>query len=183
MGAHAAEIVVDWGHAMTDHIKNAMWWINAGAKRTLIFAQAIGVMLLALLIMMAFESRLPPVEALPTAPMTVHAGDWNTLLIPVRRDMSRRCSISYEVILIDSVGVRFPMIGGDSTPDSIQEMEARHPGVIPLGVFIPPLKHPWRGGISEGPAELLITRTSACNPLQELIPIRSRSSIALLILP
>jgi hypothetical protein len=183
MGTHAAEVVAEWGHSLTDQIKSALWWINALANRTLILAQTVGVLLLALLIMMALESRAPPVVALPVSQMDVQAGEWATLNIPVRRDMTRQCSIRYEIVLIDSGGVHFPMIGGEATADGIRAMEDRNPGMIRLGVSIPPMKRPGKDGISEGPAALLITRSSSCNPLQDAFPIRSQSSTPLYILP
>lgn len=169
---------------MTDAIKSAACWINFLAARTLLFAQTMGVLMLALLIAMAIETRDPPLVLVPTAPVAVTAGEWAEIRIPLQRDMTRRCSVTYQPVLIDADGSRFPMPGGAETADGITALEARSPGLVKLMLLIPPIRLPGvRDGVDTGPAELRITRTFSCNPLQDLIPIRAHTSTALYVLP
>lgn len=168
---------------MTDAIKTAAGWVNFMAKRTLLFAQVVGVLLLSIFVAMALETRAPPFEILPHPPIEVQAGQWAELRIPVSHDRSRRCSVHYSRKLIDSDGSRFDLPGGAETADGSRRNEGKVPGVMKLMIQIPPLKVDGTPGIDHGVATLTVTRAWVCNPLQELWPIRADTVTQLYVLP
>lgn len=181
MGAAVFENMATW--TMTEALKSLGYWLNLAARRTLLFAQIVGALLLAIFVAMVFETREPPFEILPHAPIAVQAGQWAEVRLQVRRDMTRRCTVSYSRTLIDADGSRFDLPGGNETTSGVMRNHTRTPGVLPLMVLMPPLKEPGRHGIDPGPAVLKVTRAWACNPVQELWPIRADTVTQLYVLP
>ena len=128
--------------------------------------------------------RAPPFEILPHLPIKVHAGEWAQLVVPVRRDVSRNCSASWDRYIFpsqrgNSVNGRFDLGSGSMGPDGIRDLQERLPNQLAINVLIPPLAGPGRAGITEGPAEFISELEYVCNPTHRLKPIQVRTTIHL----
>ena len=161
-------------------------WFSAltfAVGRILLLFQLLGIGVLLLIGAMALETRDPPFDILPHQATRAQAGQWVELDLPVRRDLGRKCSVTYTRVLVDSDGSRFDLAGGGETPDGIRRIEAKNPGRLRLMLLMPPPKVDGRSGIDPGSADLITHREYVCNPVHKLWPIRSTTVARLYVQP
>ena len=152
--------------------------------KIILFVQILGLGLIAMIVVAALETReMPFVLTVPEKPIPVHAGQWAELTFPVKRDMTRRCSMTYERTLMDRDGTRWPPTVGGESAEGIEHLHKTSPDALKYQVPIPPLKNGDNAGIDPGPAWLIVNREYVCNPVQRYFPLRSTSIIPLEVLP
>ncbi len=131
---------------------------------------------------MLFANRAPPLVGLPHDPITVTAGQWAEISVPVMRDLSRRCSVTYTRRVVDSDGSKFDLPSGGESPDSIRHNETQSPGRMRVMVLIPPARTVGSLGIDAGPGKIITTRHWVCNPAQAIWPIEQTAQTPIYVL-
>jgi hypothetical protein len=126
----------------------------------------------AMFVMMLLANRTPPLQALPHEPISVRPGEWSEVSVPVTRDLSRRCSVTYSRRVVDSDGSKFDLPGGGESAESIRNLSQVSAGQMRLMVLMPPARAASAIGIDFGPGQLITTRSWVCNPAQAIWPIQ-----------
>ena len=125
--------------------------------------------------------REPPFVIPSLHPVTVKAGEWAMIDVPVQRDLSRHCDATYSRYLFDSSGARFDLSAQQEASDAmIREMDAAAPGRLHLKVLIPDAGPK---GMELGPAYLVTSLSYACNAVHSLWPIKVKTVIPLQVVP
>jgi hypothetical protein len=152
-------------------------------QRFLWLAQGVIAICVGMLGYMALD-RVPPFVLLPHAPIVVHAGEWAILDVPVRRDFSRHCDVTYSRYIYDSPPSRFDLVAGaEMSDEDIRDMDRRTPGRLVIKTLIPPLEVEGHPGIALGPADLVTSLSYVCNKAHILAPIRMTTRIPLIVVP
>lgn len=116
-------------------------------------------------------NRTPPISWPADLNIELHAGEWNEIILPVRRDLSRHCEATSSWTLRDADGSRFVLAAQIAVSDAdIRDMEANYPGQIKRMVLIPPMTGVYKG-IDPGPGALTNTLVYRCNFTQAIWPI------------
>ena len=127
--------------------------------------------------------REPPFIMLPHNPVHVTAGEWAHIVVPVKRDMTRNCSVTFDrFIFPDGAKGRFDLGSGAMSYEGIRDLEKRCPGCLPVDILIPPPLNAKGVGIpTENGASFVTELSYACNPTHAIKPIPVRSVIRLYI--
>lgn len=108
----------------------------------------------------------PPFALLEYSAKAARPGEMTVVDAKVRRELHRRCSVTFSRVFFDSVGARFELT------DGVQMMNA-----LALDAFnkISPerllLKFPIPEGASPGPGSVMTTLDYVCNPVHQWHPI------------
>ena len=124
-----------------------------------------------------FTDREPPFAVLSVEPAAAKPGEFVTIRAKVRRDIQRKCSVSFSSAILDSHGTRVQDFGTvHFTAEMVEEMERRNPGKLAVRIQVPP-------GMSPGPAALVIPREYVCNRTHVLLPIPVMDTMHFTVLP
>jgi hypothetical protein len=129
--------------------------------------------------------REEPFTMLPHDRITVKAGQYAAIDVPVRRDLSRHCDATLDRYLYDSSEHRSVLDTDAFLSDAtIREQEALAPGRLKIRIPIPPIKSPeYRGGVNPGPARMMSEVSYSCSKGHRLWPITMRTEVLLYIVP
>lgn len=99
------------------------------------------------------------------APPT-HRGDTAVIKIGVKRDLARKCSVTYSRMFIDSKGSTFDLTDGVRMlgAAALDELNRHNPDGLTLRVKIPE-------AAESGRAVVLTSLEYVCNPLHQVYPI------------
>jgi hypothetical protein len=119
----------------------------------------------------------PPFETISYVSTPVKPGGVARFEAIVKRDLSRRCSVTFSRHAFDSTGLRLDLVPATSmTADALEGLERATPGRLRVAVGIPPFAAP-------GPARLVIPLSYVCNPWQAIRPIEMVMEMSFEILP
>lgn len=109
---------------------------------------------------------MPPFAVLGYTARPAHAGDMTLIEADVRRDLERRCSVTFSRVFFDSVGTRFELTDGAQTMNALA-LEAFNK-ISPDRLL---LKFPIPKGASAGTGSVMTTLDYVCNPMHQFHPI------------
>lgn len=138
----------------------------------LLFAVALGQVL-----MWGLDRRAPfeldSYTANPARP-----GDAAIIRASVRRDLSRRCSVTYSRMFFDASGARFDVTMGAQlmNAQALDDLNRRSPDALVLSVTVPPLAAPGMG-------QLVSVLDYVCNPMHQLYPVAVLMTMDVEVLP
>lgn len=107
----------------------------------------------------------PPFEMLSATTNKPRAGEILRADVLVRRDLSRKCSVTFSRHIFDSSNTRIDITPSTVMPaPALEQLEAAKPGHLRLAVELPQYIQP-------GPARLVTPLAYACNAWHTLRPI------------
>lgn len=94
------------------------------------------------------------------------AGDTVIVRAQVRRDLARRCSVTYSRVFFDSAGSRFDLTTGAQmmNADALDDLNRRTPDSLVISVTVPPKAAPGKGA-------LVTALDYVCNPVHQMYPV------------
>ena len=110
--------------------------------------------------------REPPFTVVSSVSFPAKAGEVAAIRSVVKRDLDRKCSVTYSRMFIDSKGVAWDLTEGVRlmTASALNELDKRNPDSLVVKVTIPRES-------SEGIGSLLTVLEYTCNPVHQLYPI------------
>ena len=154
------------------------WVANFSHALMVLAALAVGSILLTAL------DRRPPFRLIPTDPVTIRAGSFVSLSVPVWRDKSRSCDATYSRYLFDARGYRVDLGDAKASAETIRKLEAESPGRMLIKFPVPPI-HSSKddGGVVAGPGSVDADIEYVCWKGHYLWPISVRTSVPVVIVP
>lgn len=122
--------------------------------------------------------RTPPFEMLSYNALPARAGDNSIIKLDVRRDLARKCSVTYSRMFFDAKGARFEVTSGQQVMSAaaIEESNKRAPNTLRLSIMVPTKASP-------GVGALITTLDYACNPVHQLYPVQVLITMDIEVLP
>lgn len=106
-----------------------------------------------------------PFEVLVVAPATVAPGGTVSIVAQVRRDLHRKCSVSFTRAIYDGKGFRHDLEGVQRwSAKDIEEVDAMYPGELRIRVPVP-------FGASPPSGRVRTSLDYVCNPWHWLFPL------------
>ena len=97
--------------------------------------------------------------------------------VQVRRDLSRKCSVTFSRHMFDSAGTRVDLVGSTQmTAKALEGLEKHSPGQLRMAVPIPPY-------VSIGRAHLVTPLAYVCNAWHSVRPIETTMVIDFEVVP
>lgn len=123
------------------------------------------------------SQHTPPFEVISYETASVKRGDTAFVVVKVKRDLGRKCYVTFSRYLFDSKGYRYAFGKEESmTPSGLTRLENLNPGELRLALPIP-------DSISPGTARYVTDLSYRCNPFHVLQPVAMTMEIPLEILP
>ena len=114
----------------------------------------------------------PPFQMLGYEKATVSPGEILRIEASVKRELSRRCSVTFSRHLFDVEGTRIDVVPDTYMPASaLEELQRLTPDKLKLAIPIPSYVKP-------GPATLVVPLAYQCNAWHALRPIETRMVVA-----
>ena len=124
-----------------------------------------------------FTDRDAPFAVLSVEPAAARPGELVTIRANVRRDVHRKCSVSFSRAIFDRHGTRVEDLGGNVfTAGMIEELERRTPGRLAVRIRVPADMEPGQG-------ELVSSLEYTCNRTHVLLPIPVVTTMPFTVLP
>lgn len=163
------------------------WALNMGTKlndwvaRTSNVAVLLAILLWSAIMATALD-REPPFIILPHDPVTIKAGTYVVIDLPVWRDLSRRCDVRYDRYLFDGTGARFDLTTGAYV--SAATIRSFTPGRMAIKFQAPPpLSDAHTGGIASGAGSIVADLLYYCTKGHAFWPISVQTVIPIVIEP
>lgn len=155
------------------------WLIRFVWVAQLAFALIVGGVVLSAL------DREPPFSIQAHDPIYATAGQWASIDVPVKRDLTRHCDVEFDRYLFDAKGKRFDLgVGATASDKMIRQIETISPGRMKINMQLPPVANPENpGGVQPGPARMVTELRYVCNKGHRIWPINVQTEVALLIAP
>ncbi len=116
--------------------------------------------------------REPPFHLIEAHSKPVKAGENTTIKALVKRDLSRKCSVTYSRVFYDGVGTRHDLMDTPQKTNAkgIEDLDRRGPNELRYGVEIP-------SAAVKGPGTVVTFLDYECNPIHKYYPIQVVMSV------
>ena len=149
--------------------------------RGLMLGQILFISLLAITgigLLVGVMDRQPPFKMLAHERIAVCAGTLAKLEVPVFRDLSRPCDVSYQRFLYDSNESRVDLPAVSMPFEEVVKLEKACPGCLRIQVPIPPIAASGvYGGVAPGHGRVAADLEYTCNKGHLLHPIKLHTDI------
>jgi hypothetical protein len=133
--------------------------------RRLLIVPVLVLILFGVKLVMWGADRAPPFKVLHVNPAIAAPGQPVRLVAQVRRDLHRKCSVTFTRHLFDGAGFRHDMEGAQMLSDeALRALDARAPGMLNVTLRVP-------SHASPGSASLVTALDYECNPMHAAWPI------------
>lgn len=117
-----------------------------------------------------------PFEVIGYTPSIGSPGEDVVILVRVKRDVQRNCSVDFSRYFYDSRGTRFDTSEGERhmNASAIAQMDAANPGILQYTFRIPE-------AASLGTGKIITSLDYVCNPLHKMYPIQVLSEFSVIV--